>query len=85
MTEDIIEKIAMLIILPSPIKQNGITILLSSHILSEVEQIADKIGFIVDGAIKCEVSPLKIKMNYPAGIEDYFMQIVNGGKLIKKQ
>ena len=61
-------------------KQNGITILLSSHILSEVEQIADKIGFIVDGAIKCEVSPLEIKMNYPAGIEDYFMQIVNGGK-----
>lgn len=61
-------------------KQNGITILLSSHILSEVEQIADKIGFIVDGAIKCEVSPLEIKIKYPAGIEDYFMQIVNGGK-----
>ena len=61
-------------------KQNGITILLSSHILSEVEQIADKIGFIVDGTIKCEVSPLEIKMNDPAGIEDYFMQIVNGGK-----
>lgn len=48
--------------------------------MSEVEQIADKIGFIVDGTIKCEVSPLEIKMNDPAGIEDYFMQIVNGGK-----
>lgn len=61
-------------------KQKGITILLSSHILSEVEQIADKVGFIVDGIIEHEVSPAEIKKNYPKGLEDYFMQIVNGGK-----
>lgn len=60
-------------------KQEGITILLSSHILSELEQIADKIGFIVDGIIEHEVSPAEIKQNYPKGLEDYFMQIVNGG------
>lgn len=42
-------------------KQEGITILLSSHILSEIGQIADKIGFIVDGIIEQEVSPEKIK------------------------
>lgn len=61
-------------------KQKGITILLSSHILSEVEQIADRIGFIVDGIVVQEISPLEIRESYPAGLEDYFMQIVNGGK-----
>lgn len=62
-------------------KQKGITILLSSHILSEVEQIADRIGFIVDGIVVQEISPLEISENYPAGLEDYFMQLVNGGKV----
>ena len=62
-------------------KQKGITILLSSHILSEVEQIADRIGFIVDGIVVQETSPAKIRENDPAGLEDYFMQIVNGGKV----
>lgn len=62
-------------------KQKGITILLSSHILSEVEQIADRIGFIVDGIVVKEISPLEIRENDPAGLEDYFMQIVNGGKV----
>ena len=62
-------------------KQKGITILLSSHILSEVEQIADRIGFIVDGIVVKEISPLEIRENYPAGLEDYFMQIVSGGKV----
>ncbi|WP_251205429.1 ABC transporter ATP-binding protein [Acetatifactor aquisgranensis] len=62
-------------------KQKGITILLSSHILSEVEQIADRIGFIVDGIVVKEISPLGIRENYPAGLEDYFMQIVSGGKV----
>ena len=62
-------------------KQKGITILLSSHILSEVEQIADRIGFIVDGIVVKEISPLEIRENYPVGLEDYFMQIVSGGKV----
>lgn len=61
-------------------KQKGITIFLSSHILSEVEQIADRIGFIVDGIVVQEISPTEIKENNPAGLEDYFMQIANGGK-----
>lgn len=61
-------------------KQKGITILLSSHILSEVEQIADKVGFIVDGMVTHEISPAEIKENYPAGLEDYFMQIVKEKK-----
>lgn len=55
--------------------------MLSSHILSEVEKIADRIGFIVGGTVVREISPLEIRESYPAGLEDYFMQIVSGGKV----
>lgn len=54
--------------------------MLDNNILSEVEQIADRIGFIVDGIVVQEISPTEIKENNPAGLEDYFMQIANGGK-----
>mgnify|MGYP007125849881 CR=1 FL=1 len=60
------------------IHSEGMTILLSSRILPESEQIADKIGFIVDGIVEHEVNPVEIKKNYPKGLEDSFMQIVNG-------
>lgn len=62
------------------VEQKNITILLSSHILSEIEQTADRIGVIVDGAVVQEISPQEIKKQYPNGMEDYFMTITNGGK-----
>lgn len=62
------------------VKQTGITILLSSHILSEIEQTADCIGVIVDGTVVQEISPQEIRKQYPNGMEDYFMAITNGGK-----
>ena len=52
--------------------------------MSEIGQIADKVGFIVDGIIEQEVSPEKIKRNYQNGLEEYFMQIVNGGNADEK-
>lgn len=55
------------------------TILLSSHILSEVEQISDKIGIIVNGTIVQETTPEIIRANNPGGIEDYFIKITSGG------
>ena len=36
--------------------ENGVTILISSHILSEVEQIADKVGIIDDGVLLEELT-----------------------------
>lgn len=62
------------------VEQKNITILLSSHILSEIEQTADRIGVIVDGTVVQEISPQEIKKQYPNGMEDYFMTITNGGK-----
>lgn len=58
------------------VKTQGMTLLISSHILTEIEHIADTIGVIVDGTIIKEVSMAKIKAEYPSGLEDYFMDIM---------
>ena len=60
-------------------KENKMTIVLSGHILSEVEQIVDRIGFIVDGMVIQEISPNEIKERYSKNLEDYFIEITNGG------
>lgn len=60
------------------VREHGMTILVSSHILTEIEQIADTIGVIVDGTIVKEVPMAQIKAEYPSGLEDYFMNIMIG-------
>ena len=62
------------------VDNQGITILLSSHILSEIEHMADTIGIISEGTVLQEVSVAEIKALYPNGLEDYFIKTVNGGK-----
>lgn len=49
--------------------------------MSEIEQIADRIGFIVDGTVVQEISPKELKQVYTCGIEDYFIRITNGGMI----
>ncbi len=62
------------------VEDQGVTILLSSHILSEIEHTAEKIGVISNGTVVQEIMLKDIRDNYPNGIEDYFMKVVNGGK-----
>lgn len=62
------------------VQERKITILLSSHILSEMEHTADRIGVIVDGMVVQEIDPREIKKQYPNGMEDYFLAVTNGGK-----
>lgn len=51
--------------------KSGITVILSSHILSEVEMVADYIGIIVKGRIWYEG-----EVNTSESLEDLFMKIV---------
>lgn len=62
------------------VQEREITILLSSHILSEMEHTADRIGVIVDGMVVQEIDPREIKKQYPNGMEDYLLAVTNGGK-----
>lgn len=62
------------------VKDSNMTILLSSHILSEIEHIADRIGVISDGMIMCESDLEQIKAEYKGSLEDYFFTLMSGGK-----
>ena len=62
------------------VKIQGMTLLISSHILTEIEHIADTIGVIAKGTIVKELSLAKVKAEYPSGLEDYFMDIMAGMK-----
>lgn len=54
--------------------EQGITVILSSHILSEVEQIADDIGIILDGELRYQ------EANHEGqNLEQLFLNIVRGG------
>ncbi|MET3211567.1 UNVERIFIED_CONTAM: ABC-2 type transport system ATP-binding protein [Paenibacillus sp. PvR008] len=60
------------------VRNHGITILMTSHILSEVEYIADTIGILVQGVVKRELSLDQIKEEFPSGLEQYFLNGGNG-------
>lgn len=61
--------------------EQNMTIIISSHILSELENIADLIGIIVKGQILKEVSLNAIQKDFPAGLEEYFFETVKGGEV----
>lgn len=54
--------------------KQGITVILSSHILSEMEQIADHIGIIVNGVLSYQEELSKTE-----NLEELFLNIVRKG------
>lgn len=61
-------------------EEHGKTILLSSHTLSEVEHIADTVGILVNGIVAKQAKMSDIKAKFPNGLEDYYFEIMGGGK-----
>lgn len=59
-------------------QEENMTILISSHILSEVEHVADTIGIIAKGKIIEEVTLSQVIQKFPNGLEDYFFNIMKG-------
>ena len=57
--------------------KKGITVILSSHILAEVEQIADHIGIIHDGELKYQNV-----IDHNENLEELFMNVVKNGKRV---
>lgn len=60
------------------IKRYGMTILLSSHILSEIEHVANMVGVLVNGIVLQEVALSQVKVQYNGRLEDYFFNIMSG-------
>lgn len=60
-------------------RESGMALLISSHILSEIEHVADWVGVLADGSIAKEVSMAQVRKDCPEGLEDYFFNIMCGG------
>lgn len=61
-------------------KEKGITILFSSHILSEVEQLADHVGIMAEGKMIQEAGMEDLRRRHPTGMESYLLSVMQGGE-----
>ena len=61
-------------------KESGMTIIISSHILSEIEQIADTIGIIKNGTIIEEIQSAEILKDNAISLEDYYFSKMEENK-----
>ena len=61
------------------VKEEGMTILISSHLLSEIEQVADRVGVIANGTVVQEAEMANIRKQHPSDMEDYFISLIQGG------
>ncbi len=63
-------------------KEYGVTVLLSSHNMLEVEYLCDRVGIIHEGLIVAEGSPAELKEMYGAeNLEEVFAKIVGGEEI----
>ena len=61
-------------------QKQKMTILLSSHMLPELEQTADWIGILAGGKIAAEGTPRELAGRCPGGLEEYFIRITKEGR-----
>jgi ABC-2 type transport system ATP-binding protein len=59
-------------------REEGKTILVSSHILAELSRLAAHYSFIKDGVIVKEVTAEDIAANDDADLENYYMRLIGG-------
>lgn len=57
-------------------REEGMTILLSSHLLSEVLLIADRIGVLAEGRLALEEETARIRADHSEDLEDYLITVM---------
>lgn len=62
------------------LKNEGMTILLSSHMLSEVEQTVERIGVIAEGSLIFKAGMKELKAEHQNNLEDFLITKMRGGK-----
>ena len=58
------------------VTDRGATVFLSSHILAEVEQVADWIGIVHKGQLRYQAPLASLKQRARGSLEDFFMDLV---------
>jgi sodium transport system ATP-binding protein len=60
-------------------RENGKTVVFSTHVMSEAEKLCDRIGIIHDGRLLAEGSLGELRLRYGHDdLEEIFMQVVSG-------
>lgn len=59
----------------------GMTLIISSHILSEITQTVDRVGILMNGQIVLDESMSLLNQKHPHDLENYLISIMNGGIL----
>lgn len=64
-------------------KKRGITVILSSHNMLEVEHLCDRVGILYRGKLVAEGSPSELKVKYSArNLEEVFVKTVGGLSIV---
>ena len=62
-------------------RERGKTVIYSTHIMSEVEKLCDRVGIIHGGRLLAEGSPAELRERHGADdLEDVFVKVVGGGE-----
>jgi ABC-2 type transport system ATP-binding protein len=63
------------------IGENGVMVILSSHILGEVEQVCDSLAFLNEGRVVYQGRWLELKKRFPGqSLQDIFIEMITGGR-----
>jgi len=61
-------------------RQKGKTVIVSTHVMSEVEKLADRIGIIHDGRLRVEGTLVELRTQFGVtDLEEIFVRAVEGG------
>jgi sodium transport system ATP-binding protein len=62
-------------------RDRGKTVIFSTHVMSEVEKLCDRIGIIHGGRLLAEGTLAELKSRYPGGdLEDIFVRVAGGAE-----
>ncbi|MDO9629529.1 MAG: ABC transporter ATP-binding protein [Acholeplasmataceae bacterium] len=64
-------------------KKNGGTVFITSHIMADIDQLCDRVAFVVDGQIKEMDTPRNLKLKY--GKRTMNLEYKENGKTVSKE
>jgi len=74
---DVLHSVHVRGIIKQYVEKQGVTVLLSSHNMLEVEHLCDRVALINKGKIVAEGSPAELKTKYDsANLEEAFAKVV---------